>query len=427
MELLGARIRRERVRLGWDQAEFAQRMGVGQQAVSGWERGASRPRRAMVGLLADLFGIDVDVLIREAGYVAATADTPTEGVRPVRPRLTLLPLQSLPPEQFESFSADLARLLHPDAAVHRVGGQGHKQYGLDVVVNHPRGKPTGIQCKRERQFGPQKVKDAVAALTTPVRRCYIFLARIASPSARAEIKKHPRWKLWDADDISRTVRRLPLDDALQLVDTYFGGWREAFLGVAQPSPWLTTRDFFLPYSGIVSYDGQLVGRDDELASLLSLTESAGDLGVLFGRGGLGKTRLLRAFAELAEQHRHATVRFLAPQTPPGPADFELLPTGDHLVVIVDDAHDRPDLAAVLLAIRRTRPQAKVLLAMRPYGEAQLSADLRQVGLHPSEIAIGGSTTWIGRRQRSLHGRHCRLGPPPRLSSDWPASALTARC
>jgi transcriptional regulator with XRE-family HTH domain len=386
MKLLGARVRRERARLGWDQAELAQRMGVGQQTVSGWERGASRPRRAMVGQLADLFGIDVDVLLREAGYVAATADTPAEEVRPVRPLLTLLPLQALPPEQFESFSADLARLLHPGAAVHRVGGQGHKQHGVDVVVNHPRGRPTGIQCKRERTFGPKKVRDAVAALTTPVRQCYIFLARIASPPARAEIKKHPRWELWDADDISRAVRQLPPEAALRLVDTYFVGWREAFLGIAEPSPWLTRTEFFQPYRGIVSYDGQLIGRGDELAGLLSLLESGGELGVLFGRGGLGKTRLLRAFADRAELDRRAVVRFLAPQTPPRPADFELLPTGEHLVVIVDDAHDRSDLAAVLLGIRRARPHSKVLLAMRPYGNAQLAADLRQIGLHPSEIA-----------------------------------------
>lgn len=387
---IGARVRRERTRLGWDQAELARRIGVGQQTVSGWERGTSRPRRA-IGRLAEVFGVDEAALLRDAGYVTATADSPQQVAAPVRPLLTILPIlpiQDLTPEQFEDFTADLARQLFPDADVHRQGAQGHKQYGVDVVINHARGKPSGIQCKRERQFGPAKVRAAVSELTMSVRKCYIFLTRTATPDARREIRKHPGWELWDVADISRTLRQLPPESAIRLVDTYFPRWREPFLGVAEPGPWLTTSEFFLPFSGerILSHDWELVGRDDELAGLaLFAADSEGEVGVLVGRGGTGKSRLLRAFAARAEADGQAVVRFLAPALSIRPEHFELLPQTNPLIVVVDDAHDRTDLGAVLGGVQRFRPGARVLLALRPYGQAQLASDLRTVGLHPSEV------------------------------------------
>ena len=55
------------------------------------------------------------------------------------------------------------------------------------------------------------------------------------PGARQEIAKHPGWRLWDRIDISREVRGLPDKvAAIRLVDSYFPGYREAFLGVGSP-------------------------------------------------------------------------------------------------------------------------------------------------------------------------------------------------
>jgi transcriptional regulator with XRE-family HTH domain len=70
---VGARLARnvaaERVRHGWSQAEFAERLGVGRTTVGGWESGVRQIgvdhlvelcRVLDVGLAALLVGLDVD-------------------------------------------------------------------------------------------------------------------------------------------------------------------------------------------------------------------------------------------------------------------------------------------------------------------------------------------------------------------------------
>jgi transcriptional regulator with XRE-family HTH domain len=388
---IGDIVKQQRRQRGWDQAELARRLGrVGQQTVSRWELGTSRPRRNMVAQLAELFELDVADLLKAAGYVAPTADRPDEISRPVRPHVIDLPLAELSPERFEQLSAELAQLLHPNAKVHRVGGQGHKQHGFDVVVRDPDAGVTGIQCKREKQFGPADVRDAVDAVEDSVDDHLLLLTRpAASPEARKEIAKHDSWTLWDAEDISRVIRsQLPLDAAVRLVDTFFPGWREPFLGVREPGPWLTNDEFFQPFSGdqLYTHDWGLVGRGDELNSVLSfLNDENVKLAVLVGRGGIGKTRLLRSIAVDAEREHSITVRFVATGLSVRPENFELLPTDERLVVIIDDAHERTDIAELIAGINRTRRQAKVLLALRPYGMTQLASDLRRIGLHPTDF------------------------------------------
>ncbi len=383
----GEVIKDARSRQGWDQARFAELLGgVGQQTVSRWERGLSRPRRAVVIRLAELLELNARDLLTAAGYTETT-DNVGDVAPPVQPRSTTLPLDKLAPEVFEQFSADLAQALHPDATVHRYGSQGHTQGGIDIEVRRPTGKPIGIQCKRETRFGPAKVAKAVAAVTVDVDDCYIYLTRVASPQARREMDKHVSWTLWDIEDLSRAVRSLPnRDAALRIVDTYFPGWREPFLGVRAPGPWLTSEEFFRPVSGdrIYTHDWQLVGRASVLSELrVFASASGGAIAMIVGRGGIGKTRLLRALAAEVEPEK-LTLRFLAIGAAVEPAQFDLLPPDDRLVVVVDDAHEH-DHAALIGGIQRVRPNAKILLSLRPQGLGQLTADLRQVGVHPSEI------------------------------------------
>src|SRR6266508_3534037 len=386
---IGETIRQARVRRSWDQARLAELLGnVGQQTVSRWERGLSRPRRAVVAQLADLLELNVRDLLSAAGYLA-TADRPDDVRLPVQPRSATLPLDDLAPEVFEQFSADVAHALHPDADVHRYGGQGHTQGGIDVEVVRGTGKSIGIQCKRERAFGPAKVAKAVGALTIDVDECYIYLAGKASPQARAEIRKHRGWKLWDGEDLSRVVRTLPDSDvALRIVDTYFPGWREPFLGVRAAGPWLTADEFFRTGTGdrIYTHDWPLVGRATEARQLRTFAITPGPtVGMIIGRGGIGKTRLLRALGTVMERDTSVKLRFLATGAAVEPAQFELLPRDDRLVVVIDDAHEH-NIAALLGGIHRVRPDAAILLSLRPHGLGRLAADLSRVGLHPSELS-----------------------------------------
>jgi transcriptional regulator with XRE-family HTH domain len=388
----GEIVRQARMQRGWDQAELARRLGlVRQQAVSRWENGASRPRRAMVAQLADLLDLDVDVLLPAAGYLGAIADKPAEAGLPVRPLLEKLPFDELSPDDFEQFSTDLAKALHPRASsVSRNGAQGSRQDGVDVIIRYGDARPDGIQCKREKQFGPTKIAKAVGELHMKVGRCFIYLSRVATADARKEIAKHSRWELLDAKDLSSAVRNLKdRDAALRLVDTYFPGYREPFLGVRAPGPWLTCDEFFRSASSdrIYTHRWQLVGRSEQLAGLLAFTASdESQFAVLIGRGGIGKSRLLRELALTGEREGASTFRFAARNTEIGPADFEQLPPGEGLVVVVDDVSEGPEVISLIYGMQRARPDAKIIVSMRPQQLAALTASLGQAGIHPSELA-----------------------------------------
>jgi uncharacterized protein (DUF924 family) len=201
------------------------------------------------------------------------------------------------------------------------------------------------------------------------------------------MQAHPGWTLWDAEDISRIIRGLPLDRSVRIVDTFFPGWRDPFLGVAEPGPWLRVDEFFisLAASPIYNHDWVLVGRDQEMADILAFIDDESQrIGLIVGRGGIGKSKLLREVARNA-QARNTSVLFLKPGVDLKPEHYELLPTDERLLVIVDDAHERSDLAAMASDLMRRSTHAKLLLALRPYGVDGLASEFRQMGLRIGDL------------------------------------------
>ena len=380
-------LRVEREKRGWDQAELARHIDVRQQTVSRWEAGTSRPKRSMVTTLAALFGAeDIQQWLDAAGYPDPTADTPDEPNRPVRPLLTVLPLDRLSPEAFEQFCRDLVTDVYPGSVVHRFGGPGHKQDGIDLYAELPDGEIYTYQCKRHQRFGPEMVHQAVADSGVAGNRHHLLLSRVATPAARKAIADYPNWRLWDVEDISRTLRRdLEPGAARQLVETYFPGFSGDFLGLPEPGPWVTADNFFRPYDSrgrTFSHAWTLVGRSRDLRSLLEFI-SARDrqVAILSGRGGSGKSRLLKELAaELARRSPTTAIRFLLPGVPIKLSDVEQLPRTAQLLVVVDDAHDTDELPVLLSGMSYHRPNAKILLATRPYGAALIQATVARVGL-----------------------------------------------
>ena len=82
--------------------------------------------------------------------------------------------------QIHGFVTDLLERQFPGAMVSPLGGQGDDQRGYDILIVHADGKRMGVQCKRERQFGPKKVADAIKAGELEMDESVIALARPAT-------------------------------------------------------------------------------------------------------------------------------------------------------------------------------------------------------------------------------------------------------
>jgi len=370
---LGKLIKSEREKRGWEQADLAAMVKRGQQAVSRWEKGDSRPRRDDLLKLVDIFSGDAEMWQTKAGY---HLDQPDQSLAP------FLPLNILSAENFELFSRDLVQALNPSAKVHRYGTQGSRQEGIDLYADCDEEKTVyDYQCKRHKQFGPKDIDKAVKITTLKADKHHLLLARRSTSETRKAIREYKDWDLWDIEDISAKVRSLSKDDALRIVDTYFHGWRKRFLGIDEPSPWLTTKQFFLPFENklkLFTHGWGFVGRKTELGKLKDFgNQSDFQAIILSGRGAIGKSRLLKAWAD--GLNNSINVRFLASSPNIDMKDFELLPVGS-LYLVIDDAHERSDIDVILSGIARTRPELKVVLSSRPYGISKLQDVLNRSGI-----------------------------------------------
>src|ERR1044072_1162328 len=116
-ESFGKSVQRARSARRWTQHDLAQRLGIGQQAVSNWERGRSSPPADLASHGARLLQLDVDGPEQrsDARPPPPPRAAPPLWSPPVRPLSPSLPLQELPPDVFEQFSADLAHALYPSS------------------------------------------------------------------------------------------------------------------------------------------------------------------------------------------------------------------------------------------------------------------------------------------------------------------------
>ena len=384
---LGQLIRERREALGLEQATLAADLNVGQQAVSGWENGRSRPRRSALDDVARILAVDLEALLDAGGYRTAPA------VRlPVRPLTRALPLEELTEERFEDLLTEVMATLHQDGHASRYGSRGHKQHGIDILVTANGANLATGQCKRHREFGPAAVKKAINEVTIPAPKNYLFLARLAAtPAARKEAGIHATWELWDGEDISRHVRNLSREHAVRIVDTYFPGHRESFLGISAPGPWLLPEEYFgSPRGTVFNHDWDIVGRQPQLNQLVSaVRQSDGAVAFLVGAGGVGKTRLLKAFTDAAPAG--AQIRILPGNVQVTAADLELLPDDRSLTIIIDDAHEITGITDIVAGIWRRNPNTKVILATRPYGLRTLKEGITRLGVLPlphAEVVLG---------------------------------------
>ena len=272
----------------------------------------------------------------------------------------------------------------------RYGGQGSSQKGIDIFADFENGKRWAFQCKQRQSFTETDVTKAIQKTSYSADRFILALSRQATSGVRDACESDPNWDVWDVGDISRKVRELETHSGAKLVEIHFGpSWRKAFLGLHGLSSFVTPTEFFHPFSNtsvLFNHAWELVGRSENLSQAHKFVKSQEQkVAILTGRGGIGKSKILHAFAETFDnEHKEMALWYAAegvPLTHDGADDLPFKP----FVVVVDDAHRRSDLPA-LFALCQQRPHAtKLFLSCRPQGIDYLKSQLTQGGFDVREV------------------------------------------
>jgi transcriptional regulator with XRE-family HTH domain len=368
--LLASLIIQGRKAVNLNQRDLAGVLGIKQQSVSRWEAGTHRPDVGQIPAIATAIRADIDELMALAGYgvpVTITAPPP-------------FPVDALAPFSFEQFTADLIELKHPEATIRLQGATGHMQDGADVIASFDDGRIWAFQCKRVERFGPADAEKVIGSLRIDAERAFLVLSRTASPQTAEAVRRHPRWSLWDKQDINRHVRTLPVEAQDRIVDLYFPGQRMALLGRSEPGPWVTADQYFAPFrtrAAVFSHDWAMVGRETEIARLADELADAGSKPVVLvtGPGGIGKTRIVKEGTALFERkHKRTAVRFLSAARDPDRASLDALGRGNK-VLVIDDAHDREGLGVLIEYAADPRNRTQLLIVTRPYAEQRIRNEL----------------------------------------------------
>ena len=311
---------------------------------------------------------------------------------PVTPRPELLPLNdpNSSSDGFEAFCEALIACLPGVKEVHRFGGRGSPQKGIDIYADFENGERWGFQCKQRQRFTKAHATSAIQQTSFKADRFILMLSRRATSHVREVCENHPNWDVWDVGDISRKVRELQMHTAARLVEAHFGPWwRKEFLGLHGLKSFVTPTEYFHPFSDVsalFNHAWELVGRSDHLRQAHEFVESKHqNVAILVGRGGIGKSKILHAFAETFDsEHSDLALWFAAEGvrlTSDGADDLPFNPC----VIVVDDATLRVDLST-LLALSQQRPHVtKLFLSCRPQDIGNLKSQLAQTGFQDQEV------------------------------------------
>lgn len=140
----------------------------------------------------------------------------------------------------------------------------------------------------------------------------------------------------------------------------------------------TPSEFFAPFESgaprLCDFKQTLRGRDAQLQALSGfLADPASIVGVLSGRGGIGKSKLLHDWVKTVTNR---TILYLREDAEWHAEAAKEIPTGDALIV-ADDAHRFDFLDRLMLLVRNLnqRQNVKVLLGTRPSGNDRIDATL----------------------------------------------------
>jgi hypothetical protein len=292
-------------------------------------------------------------------------------------------------QRFETFCLDVVCALPDVRHAELYGVVGGKQHGIDIVATLSTGRHRTIQCRHRKRFTKGDAAKVVKETAYEAEEHEVWVTTRIGTAAAAVLDAHDGWSYRSDEGISQLVRSLPTEVARKILDHGFGPVvRRAFLGAGMMA-FDATDAYFGPLDEsdrLIRHDLPLVGRGDELEALRAAVETDGVRVVAqAGRGGIGKTRLLRALASELDASG-ARVLFARPGVELSAEAVDELPV-EPVVVFVDDAH-RPDVQlSALLAEATRRADLTVVLGLRPAGRERVIATASDTGLEPGQMAI----------------------------------------
>ncbi len=308
--------------------------------------------------------------------------------------LRILPFQddSFDWNRFESFCLAVARSLPEIRRADRYGSTGEKQRGIDIEADLVDGRKRTIQCRHRKRMAKPQIEKIVADTSYPADQREIWATCSVGAKVSDYIEALSGWKIESGEGVSQKLRlEIPRETARLIVRDAFGAQvSRNFLGPTGPVGFVAPSDYFAALDDpgrLLRQDLPLVGREEELDGITAAVMDTHVRAVVVpGRGGIGKTRLLRALAERL-QGEHLRVLFAANGATLTPATIDDLPLGD-TVVFVDDAHRGDIELPLLLAATLRRPDPlTVVLGSRPGGLDQVIAASSLAELEPQQMVV----------------------------------------
>ncbi len=306
---------------------------------------------------------------------------------PIEPRLATLPLTdaALDWKAFERFCLDVLNALPEVRHADFYGAPGDPQDGVDLLAHLVNGSRRTAQCKKVGTFAPADARQAIDENTYEGASEHFLFVSCRTTVRTQKVVDEAGWRLLDLEGISALVRtQLDREAARRIVEDHFSSAiSRAFLGPDGPTTFVEPTRYFAPFErgGLFRHDWALVGRDDVIEQLSEAVETRRVV-VVPGRGGIGKTRVLRA---LVDRLAGARVLFALDDVALSPEAAADLPRAP-LVVAVDDVHRREDLAPLLAELVR-RDDATLLLATRPQRLEALRGEVARAGYRGEEVHV----------------------------------------
>jgi hypothetical protein len=306
------------------------------------------------------------------------------------PRESLLDLNDsdLSGKRFERFALDLI-MCDPDVRdAHLYGVHGDDQEGIDIHVDLCDGRVRSIQCRRVKRFNKTDATKLVKDTSYPAEEHRLWCTCGMSAGARKVFAAAPGWDGRDIEQLSSDIRRLPRETGRWLVEDHLGAAaRRRFLGPDSELCLISAERFFANADRQVASlrtDQILRGRSGLVSDMVSAVSNPQKrVLVLSGRGGLGKTRMLRALSEAMPAERVLLLRDGVEVTA---TLAEELPEGGY-TLLIDDAHRREKLPALLATVLAGDDPPTIVLATRPQRLNGLSVNLFEAGVATQAITI----------------------------------------